>query len=375
MSFVVGGVLVFLFTAPAMYLIGVRGDPPFNQAIVTPNGLSDGWAMVNIFGKHLNQKIALRDSALKIDGAIDSNVFREDPAFGGDGTPRILEGSDGFLFLKDAFDAACNPHGTPELVSANIKRFSEILTRAGKKAVVVVAPDKSTVLPEKLPEGFPLIPCHRTNQDKLWRALRDARIPGYLDLRDILRRQVQISREPLYMRHDSHWDSAGALTAIRAVVDYLKPGVWRDTDIQYQGLIEYSGDLESMRGGSQTDQTPQYVVNRPDISFVRTEEDSSFSPGYRRFSETKGLPNTLVTGKTVVLYDSFGMLSYDKFTPFFENLETLHFFNFDPEPWIERLKAADNIWFMSVERSFEYRLTYDMGASSFLDALEKALSQ
>ena len=364
-----------LLAAPAIsFTTGNRHTPSLNRALTDAHGFQDGWEIATIAGKAVNDRLPLRDKAINIDSFIDRKVFNEQPAFGGAATPQVLEGSDGFLFLKDVFDAACNPHGTPQSVSANVKRFADIIQRSGRKIVITVAPDKSSILTDKFPSDHPQSECHRVHQDQLWKSLEVADIPGYIDLRKTLRNAVVRTREPLYLRQDSHWDSRGSLVAIKEVVKKFRPGVWSDTYIAYNGELDYTGDLEAMRGGTKTDQSPFFSINRPSIKVVQEQYDEAYPPGYRRLSEMSGPDGSLIEGKTLMLFDSYGMAAIEQVVPFFKKLETMNFNNFETKKWIERIKASQNIWFLCVERSLEYRLTYDMGSAAFLDTLDKALN-
>ena len=68
------------------------------------------------------------------------------------------------------------------------------------------------------------------------------------------------------------------------------------------------------------------------------------------------------------------MAAIEQIVPYFEDLTTVHFENFVIDKWIEDIKASENVWFLCVERGLGYRLTYDMGNKTFLDALDKALN-
>jgi hypothetical protein len=366
---------VVLFAAPAIsYASGNRHIPSLNRVLTDAPGFQDGWEIVKIAGNAVTDRLPLRDKAIDIDSYIDRNVFKEEPAFGGAATPQVLEGSDGFLFLKDAFDAACNPHGTPSSVSANLKRFADIIQRSGRKIVITVAPDKSSVLTDKLPSDHPQSECHRLHQDQIWKSLKEADIPGYIDLRETFRDAVVETRRPLFLRQDSHWSSDGSLVALKQVVEKFKNGVWRDSDIAYNGEIDYTGDLEAMRGGTKVDQSPFFSINRPTIKVVQEQYDEAYPPGYRRLSEMSGPDGSLIEGNTLMLFDSFGMAAIEQVVPYFKKLETMNFNYFETNKWIERIRASQNVWFLCVERSLEYRLTYDMGSTKFLDALDKALN-
>ena len=356
------------------FLFGERQLPVSNKALTAPHGIRDGWNAVRIAGDAINDRLPLRAGALKLDSFIDRAIFREQPAFGGAATPAVLEGSDGYLFLASAFDEACNPHGTPQSVSANLKRLAEIIEESGRKIVVTVAPDKSSVATTKLPMNNPKAECWRTHQDQLWSALSDAQIPGYIDLRAIFRDREMKTRAPLYLRQDSHWNREGSLTALKKVVTAFQPGIWKQSEIKYHGQTKYGGDLEAMRGGTKTDETSDFGVNRPQISVIKSQDDDKYPPGYRRLSEMSGPSGSLVAGRTLMFFDSFGMAAIDQIVPYFEKLETMNFSIFNIDLWVELIKAADNIWLLSVERSLEYRLTYDSGSVAFLDALDKALN-
>ena len=353
---------------------GISSIVSENRALTAAPTTSDGWHYVHKLGKFLNDRLALRDKSLAIDSFIDRRLFGEEPAFGGAATPRVLEGSDGFLFLKDAFDAACNGHGTPESVTANVKRFADIIQRSGRKIVVTIAPDKSSVLLDKLPKDNPQSECHRLHQDQQWKALADAQIPGYIDMRSVLREEVAKYRRPLFFRQDSHWNMEGSLPVVRQVVNYFSPNIWKASDVTFNGLTEYLGDLEGMRGGTKMDETPIFGISRDQIKIAKSENDAAYAPGHRRLSQMSGPDGSLIKGKTLLLFDSFGMAAIEQIVPYFEDLTTVHFENFVIDKWIEDIKASENVWFLCVERGLGYRLTYDMGNKTFLDALDKALN-
>jgi hypothetical protein len=285
-----------------------------------------------------------------------------------------LEGEDGYLFLKDAFDAACNGHGTPQSIAENVKRFADIVQRSGRRIVISVAPDKSSVLVDKLPEKNLQSDCHQKNQDQFWKSLGDAKIPGYVDLRTALKREVENNRRPLYFRQDSHWNQEGSLVGVKQVVERFQSNLWDESAVVFAGVTPYTGDLEAMRGGTKIDETSNFGVIRSQIKVVTPQEDENQTVGYRQVSQMSGPTGRLVEGATLMMYDSFGMAAIQQVVPYFQKLKTVHFEDFNSDKWIEMIKSADNVLFMCVERAMGYRLTYDMGSSKFLDALDRALN-
>jgi len=364
-----------ILISPTVALLGRVGTtPPQNREPASAPSLADGWNVITRVGDYLNDRLALKDMSLRIDGYIDQRLFGEQPAFGVSTTPRVLEGDDGYLFLKDAFDDACNGHGTPESISENVRRFADIVQRSGRKVVVAVAPDKSSVLMHKLPKDNVQSECHRLNQDQLWRSLDEAEIAGYVDLRNVLRKEAIVNRRPLYFRQDSHWNQEGSLIAVRQLVERFQPNIWEENAVVFNGISSYVGDLEGMRGGSKTDETPSFGVSRSQIQVVTSQYDQSYPPGYRRLSEMSGPPGSLIEGETIWMFDSFGMVAIEQIVPYFRKLNTVHLGEFLSDDWVKKIKAADNVLLLCVERGLGYRLTYDMGSSQFLDALDLELN-
>lgn len=370
-----GLLAVCLMFAPSVAsLTGIGSPPSQNREPTAAPTVEDGWNIVGKLGDYLNDRLRLKDISLRIDSFIDRNIFREQPAFGGSATPQVLEGDDGYLFLKDAFDAACNGHVTPESVSKNVKRFADIVQRSGRKIVVAIAPDKSSVLMDKLPKDNPQADCHRLYQDQMWESLNEAEIPGYVDLRSVLRKEVEINRRPSHLRQDSHWNQEGSLIAVKQLIEMFQPGIWDESAVVFNGISSYLGDLEGMRGGSKMDETPNFGVQRSQIEVVLSKYDENFPPRHRRNSEMSGPSGSLIEGETLMMFDSFGMRAIEQIVPYFEKLKTLHFEGFTSEDWIQMIKSSDNVLFLCVERGLGHRLTYDMGNSDFLDALDLELN-
>jgi alginate O-acetyltransferase complex protein AlgJ len=364
----------FLASPTAALMGGLSTTPPQNREPAYPPTVADGWNIVSQLGDYINDHLALKDISLRIDSYIDQKIFREQPAFGASNTPRVLEGEEGYLFLKDAFDDACNGHGTPESISQNVERFANIIQQSGRRIVVAVAPDKSSIVIDKLPKNNAQSECHRLNQDRLWKSLAEAEIAGYVDLRSILRGEVLLNRRPLYFRQDSHWNQEGSLIAVKQLVEKFQPNIWEQSAVVFHGITPYTGDLEGMRGGSRIDETPSFGVLRQQIEVVTSLYDQNYPPGYRRISEMSGPSGSLIEGDTALMFDSFGMVAIENIVPYFKELKTIHMGEFIPDEWIEMIKAADNVLFLCVERSLGYRLTYDVGSTEFLDALDLALN-
>ncbi len=364
---------VILISLPAAALVsGARGKPIENRASNTFKGI-DGWSSFADFGAYVADRIPLRSRAVRTDAWIDDHVFSEDPAFGGSSTPRVIRGKDGFLFLADAIDTACAPNAPPDLAAQNFSRLSTIIANSGRNVLSMVAPDKSTVHPELLPADLAKSDCFSQFTNTLWDDLESAQIPGFVNLRAALTQQTKLTREPLYLRKDSHWDSAGSLVGVHLAIDHFAPGLWRDSEVKYRGVGDYTGDLTGMQGNPQTDQAPQYSVERPDvIPGPTTVIDNIEGGNNRRFTNTAP-PGRLIPGKTLMFLDSYGLAALPQLVPFFEDLTIIRLVDFEPTKFATAIANADRVWVLTVERSITYRLSVEIGNAAFLDQLQSTL--
>ncbi len=362
-----------LFTPIIAFAGGVRGRPMENRAPVEFQGLEPGWHAFTEFGGYVDDRLPLRRRAISADAWVDRNVFREDPAFGGGSSPRVITGSDGFLFLADAVDNACAPHAPPEESAANLDRFASIIADSGRTMVTMIAPDKSTVHPELMPSDMERRDCFDAYTTALWDDLAAADIPGFVDLRTALQERSRASREPLYLRKDSHWDNAGSLVAVEAAVEAFAPGLWDDDEVSYDGLGEYTGDLTGLLGNPQVDQAPLYSIVRPDVTQESMEVIDDIEGGFNRRWINSAPEGRLIPGRTLMFLDSYGLGAIAQLVPFFEDITVMRLVDYNPDRYVDLIENSDNVWFMSVERSSGYRLAFEMGSPEFLDQLESGL--
>lgn len=363
---------VLILLPAAAHVSGVRGKPIENRASKSFNGI-DGWSSFSDFGAYVADRIPLRSRAVRTDAWIDDHVFSEDPAFGGSSTPRVIRGKDGFLFLADAIDTACAPNAPPDLAAQNFSRLSTIIADSGRDVLSMVAPDKSSVHPELLPADLAKSDCFSQFTNTLWNDLDSAHIPGFINLRSALTQQTKATREPLYLRKDSHWDSAGSLVGVRLAIDHFAPDLWTNAEVKYGGVGDYTGDLTGMQGNPQTDQAPQYSVERPDvIAGPTTVIDDIEGGNNRRFTNTAP-PGRLIPGKTLMFLDSYGLAALAQLVPFFEDLTIIRLIDFEATRFATAIADADRVWVLTVERSITYRLSVEIGNATFLDQLQSTL--
>jgi len=375
LQLVCAGLAALLIFAPlAARALGHRGHSIENRAQRELPGGSAGWKYFSDLGGYLSDHLPLRQRAVRGDAWIDQHVFGEDPAFGGGSTPRVITGDDGLLFLADAIDNACAPHAPPAETAANLARFAKIVADSGRDVLTMVAPDKSTVHPELLPADLPTKDCFTSYTDELWADMASSDIAGYVDLRAALTSESQKSRELLYLRKDSHWDSAGSLVAVHAAIDHFAPGLFDPSEIVYSGLGDYTGDLTGLQGNPRVDQAPKYSVVRPDVTSVSVDVIDTIEGGFNRHFVNSAPEGRLITGKTVMFLDSFGLAALPQIVPYFQDLTVMRLVDYEPTRYGDLIAGADRVWMMSVERSLSYRFSFEDGSKEFLDSLATRLA-
>ena len=371
-----------LFFGPILaYASGRRGAPVENRPATDFSELSVSWDGFSTLSKFIGDRIPLRSRAIKSDGWIDQHVFNENPAFGGGAVPRIIHGKDGYLFLNDDFGMACQSADVIAQIVTGISNFMSVIEKSGRQAIYTVAPNKTTLHPELLPDDQSSMDCLNKYSNGLWEGLSAANIDGYVDLKSALSDAMDQTREPLFLRKDSHWDNAGSAAAAKAVINTLQPGLWDDPAFQYKGLTNYIGDLTFLEGNPVVDQTPLYEVVRPEITAGTPEiwDNGDLTHIYRRYTNT-GPAGSLITAKTVIMVDSFGVEAVGRIIPYFADITFVHFDALTADDLISEINQADLVWVMSVERAVGDRFSdppvdifFSYATKDFLDAMASRL--
>jgi hypothetical protein len=165
----------------------------------------------------------------------------------------VVVGSDGWLFFGNQCQQGIDQYRglrplTPDELSAIVAYWRSIeaeLSKRGIPFLVVIAPDKHAIYPDRLPEH--LSEAGRSPTDQLMAAdLGPLRV---LDLRPAMlaaRRRTDLA---LYHRNDSHWNDLGAYVAYREVLRELGTGTAIDCgDGDFVRVTSQFGDLVPLAG-------------------------------------------------------------------------------------------------------------------------------
>ena len=291
---------VFFGVPLLSWVVGVRAPDIENRAKTDFPGVVDGWSFFTDMPAWATDALPYRDLAIGASDWVSRSVFGEPPSLGGrdtdtgpiappggtpsmgesdrgpDGYPRVIEGSDGWLYYGLDVSAKCKPNQNLDEVLATVTRLRALVEASGRRFVLVVAPDKSTAVPEFLPGEYAGKQCSAPVTERFWqRIVGEA---GAVDLRPALREEFD-SGGSVYFPQDSHWTFTGGLTMAAGLAESIDPGVtrsWKTTlgpqwtdDADLPKLIGHRGQNQANQLGLAPDGGDDRS-NRVDADFNRT---------------------------------------------------------------------------------------------------------
>lgn len=379
--------LVFLFTPAAAHVSGVRATEIENRRLTAFPSLSAGWAFFPQLSAWATDHLPLRDRAVAANTRLSESVFGEPPQYGGPAEggaagpvapapgdaeveervyPRVLQGQDGWLFLGADVSGVCEPLLPLEQTLAGLDRFGELVQRAGKQYVFTVAPDKSTMNPDKMPKTYVGDDCAPAAKAAFWERMQDDPPVGYVDLKRELERVQQEDGENLWRPSDTHWAQRGGLVYAQELAEALDPALWRTSRIVPTGQVRLQADLAAQLGTPRTDEVPGWRLEREGVTVV-DERATTLA------ATTTGAP--LHTPETLILGDSFTQSSLSLLSPLFASARIVQpaTATDDPPALVSAVVSSETVVLEIVERSV---VAGDVPIidEAFLDALEQALT-
>ena len=162
------------------------------------------------------------------------------------GFPAVVTGRDGWLYYGFDAYATCYPTRSVEDIVNRLNRLRSAVEGSGRTFTLVVAPDKSTVVPEHLPDSFAGSSCVEPRKSAFWSAITTR--AGVLDLRSTLA-GVDV-RAQAYSKTDTHWTFRSGEVMTRAVAESLAPGSTTGWSVAAGQQLTYTGDLSLLSGSS-----------------------------------------------------------------------------------------------------------------------------
>jgi hypothetical protein len=373
--------LLFVFGPAVAYVGGSRPHEIENRKLAAFPSLSDGWKFFPELNTWANDHLPLRDRAIKSNTSLSETLFNQTPQYGSSGNagigvipqggkptgpqyPRVLQGKSGWLFYGGDIQNACTPVATLDDAVAGLQRFTDIIERSGRKVVFTIAPDKSEMNPQFMPDDYLGKDCAPPARAKLWARMKSAPPSSYVDIKQPLADLAAQSTTSLWRPHDTHWATRGAAVYAQAVIDAIRPGLWKPSELTSIGPVHRQGDLSRLLGTPVDDIYPGYVVKRPGVTVTKSVET---------LLSSQSTDAPLITGG-LILGDSFTQASRDLLAPFFDRARILHpkTATVSPNGLAGAIKGSTVIVLEIVERDMVAG-NVPVANKTFLDDLEVAL--
>lgn len=164
------------------------------------------------FQDHLYKKDFLIEKSNLLRMKIGNKVF-----------PNVLLGKDGWMHYTgdgelNYFQNTTKMENEDELVE-KLKNLNQYLESRGITLLIVVAPDKSTIYPDMLPEQIKPLST-QSWLDSLLSYSRNKDMPVIVDLRPTL--QIARQDQDVFYKTDTHWNGYGAFAAYTTIINVLR---------------------------------------------------------------------------------------------------------------------------------------------------------
>jgi alginate O-acetyltransferase complex protein AlgJ len=216
----------------------------------------------------------------------------------------VIQGNDNWMYFGFDTKGKCQPSQTLNDIIGNVQRLRDAVEKSGRQFVLVVAPDKTTMVTEHLPSSYAGKSCSAGPRVAFWR--RAISELGIVDLRVPLNQEADRVRGPVYFPQDSHWTFAGGLTMTRELAERIQPGVTVPWRVSQGPEWSAPADLPRLIGRTGTSRTPMYQLG-PDGGSDRTNYVASDFQTPLEFHTGTGTGK--ISSKVALVGDSFSQFA------------------------------------------------------------------
>ncbi|WP_019855793.1 alginate O-acetyltransferase AlgX-related protein [Actinopolyspora mortivallis] len=341
---------VLFFAAPLLaWTLGARAKPVENRALTPFPSVTEGWGFFTGLDGWARDHLVFRPQAVASMEALSQGVFGESaphdsgsgaPPVGGGGKeepeettpdpevfPDVIHGEDGWLYLGHDVSYKCLPEMRLERIIEGLRRWRSVVEASGRRFRLVVAPDKSTVHPEHMPEDFVGEECMRELRSRFWERLPEA--TGAIDMRGPLRELAERRNSPVYTKRDTHWRHAGGLEMTRQIAESLRPGVSDSWSVERGRTYPHRADIAGLLGRDE-----QWTVQSYSLAPDGGADNTRFvGSDFHEPLHVESAPRPgMVTKPTRMIADSFTQFASPYLAATFSDLTISHAENVRENP-------------------------------------------
>lgn len=318
------------FLVPLLTLVlGARPAEFENHRLAPFPSPSQGWGFFTGLPDWAVDRLPFRDVAIRTADDISRGIFDDPPPYAQNqpqakappfapgrpgesrrldpseppvsaGFSQVIEGKDGWLYYGFDVQGKCRPVRPLDEVLTSLGRIKAAVEQSGRQFVLVVPPDKSTIVTDHLPDDYVGEDCATAASEAFWSRATSG--IGTIDLREDLRKIDEVDGTPPYHQLDTHWDDRGAIMMLRRIAERLEPGVSAGWELEPERVGEYPADLPKLLGRSGNNAAQLYSL-APDGDRDRTRQPVNDLRLPTEFRSTPG--QGMVTTSVGLVCDSF----------------------------------------------------------------------
>ena len=366
------------FAVPVLALgLGARPAEFENRRLAPFPSVLDGWGFFGGLGAWANDHVPFRDAAVHGADWASRDLFGESAPFAVEppkthapfvppapqepdssnadeqpptiaGFPKVIEGKDDWLYYGLDVQGKCQPSRELDQVIDSLKRLRAVVEASGREFILVVPPDKSTAVPQYLPDSYAGQRCARPVTERFWTRITGE--VGATDLREDLSNAARDDGRPPYYKLDTHWTDRGAALMVERLAEEIQPGVTSGWKLEEKRTTQYSADLPTLLGRSGVNDVQLYSL-APDGERDRTRQSETDLESPRALRSTPG--EGMVTARTAILADSYTLPATRYLSATFTDLDLVFFstLNSNANAVLDMLVDQDVIVVEAVERN------------------------
>ncbi|MEA2418816.1 MAG: alginate O-acetyltransferase complex protein AlgJ [Thermoleophilaceae bacterium] len=371
----VATIALLFFALPLLLgLLGASGGRLAGEPRALRPALSQGWDVFDSGARYLAVNLPGRKRAIRANNWISRELFGTTPLYGVTsvdrslpsgsiqaqaepnaartggaqrGHPPVFAGLHGWSFLQADLDRNCH---RPVAVATALRRWQALvdaIRASGRRVVLLLAPEKSTIYPELLGPHAINGACALRRKADLWSAIEVVHEPDLVGLRRPLLARKRASDEQLYLSVDSHWNDLGAIELATRALEHVGGRARIRFDELVRGHGRYASDLSRFTGETAYATTPTLRIER------RGAEDPfvhALRNGAKAVSTVPATHAPMIRGTALFLGDSFGDAPLAMLRHYANRLVSANWQG--KVDLVTLVKHADTVILEAVERSF-----------------------